>query len=354
MNKLVVRQTYIHGTAFDTSNNRNHGIPYAVMQSTGGFAPAFEFRSPDSRVVIRPSASLQDLIAVRAVVDFYLDPVGGTLTRRYNLIEGELSFALFVNPDASLQGTVLDANSQWNGAHSAPNLVQRGRWHQAELRHDGINQCLIFLDGVQVGAGYGAPGQVRSIGPNGIAVGHWPEPSGVYTMDGYIRGVEVYKYDPTDAAKSLLDSCCIKRESLDAFADQLRKKGFTAAAAAQQGMELLKFGLDLSGAVRGNGPAASQQHALLSEQALAAFLSENSAAYANALGRLAAMTTQRLSQAEMQSLRGRQETLIKQLPLPIKDWQKLIEDLCWGRTKADPQAIATAFEAATKTQSKQR
>jgi len=119
-------------------------------------------------------------------------------------------------------------------------------------------------------------------------------------------------------------------------------------------MELLKFGLDLSGAVRGNDPAASQQHALLSEQALAAFLSENSAAYANALGRLAAMTTQRLSQAEMQSLRGRQETLIKQLPLPIKDWQKLIEDLCWGRTKADPQAIATAFEAATKTQSKQR
>jgi hypothetical protein len=172
-------------------------------------------------------------------------------------------------------------------------------------------------------------------------------------MDGYIRAIEVYKYDPTDAAKSLLDHCCIKRDSLDAFAGQLRQKGYTAEAAAQQGMELLKFGLDLSGTVRGNDPVASQTHALMSEQALAAFLSGNSAAYAEALGRLAAMTAQRLSQAELQSLRGREEMLIKQLPLPIKDWQKLIQDLCWGQTKADPSAIASAYETATKSKSGQ-
>jgi hypothetical protein len=118
-------------------------------------------------------------------------------------------------------------------------------------------------------------------------------------------------------------------------------------------MELLKFGLDLSGTVRGNDPVASQTHALMSEQALAAFLSGNSAAYAEALGRLAAMTAQRLSQAELQSLRGREEMLIKQLPLPIKDWQKLIQDLCWGQTKADPSAIASAYETATKSKSGQ-
>jgi len=188
MNKLVIRQTYIHGIAFDTSNNRNHGVPYAVTQTAAGaLAPAFEFRSPDSRVVIRPSTSLHDLIAVRAVATFYVDLAGGVMTRRYNLIEGELSFALFVNPDGSLMGTILDANGHWNGAQSAPNLVQPKRWYQAELRHDGINESLIFLDGVQVGAGYAAPGQVRSVGPNGVAVGHWPEPPGVYTMDGLSR-----------------------------------------------------------------------------------------------------------------------------------------------------------------------
>ena len=43
--KLATTSAYIHGTAFDISNNRNHGMPYAVTQSTGAFAPAFEFRS---------------------------------------------------------------------------------------------------------------------------------------------------------------------------------------------------------------------------------------------------------------------------------------------------------------------
>ena len=43
MNKLVIRQTYINGTAFDTSNNLNHGLPYAVTQAASAQAPAFEF-----------------------------------------------------------------------------------------------------------------------------------------------------------------------------------------------------------------------------------------------------------------------------------------------------------------------
>lgn len=347
MNKLVIRQTYIHQTAFDTSNNRNHGFPYAVTQAAGAFAPGFQFRNPDSRVIVRPSASLQDLIAIRAVVTFFLDPPGG-LVRRYNLIEGELSFALFVQPDGSLMGTILDANGQWTGAQSAPNLIAPGQWHQAELRHDGINECLIFLDGVQVGSSYGAPGPVRSVGPNGVAIGHWPEPPGVYTMDGYIRGIELYKYDPAQAAKGLLDSCCIKRESLDDFADRLRAKGYTAQAAAQQAMEFLKFGLQLSAEVRGSDPAASKSHAQFSEQALAAFIRGDSAAYTEALAEVAALTTTRLSHAQLQALHNREEALVKQLPLPIKDWQKLIDDLCWGKTKLDPAKMATEYETALK------
>jgi len=83
-------------------------------------------------------------------------------------------------PGGSLMGTILDSTVQWTRAESARNLVAPGRWHQAELRHDGINECLVFLDGVQVGSGYGAPGPVRSVGPNGVAVGHWPEPPGIY------------------------------------------------------------------------------------------------------------------------------------------------------------------------------
>jgi hypothetical protein len=347
MNRLVIRHTYMHGVAFDNSNNRNHGFPYSVTQAGGAFAPGFEFRTPDSRVVVRPSDTLQDLIAVRAVVTFFLDPSGG-LVRRYNLIEGELSFALFVQPDGSLMGTILDAAGQWNGAQSAPNLVAPGRWHQAELRHDGINECLIFLDGVQVGGSYGAPGPVRSVGPNGVAVGHWPEPPGVYTLEGYIRSIEVYKYDPVQAAKGLLDPCCIRRESLDDFADRLRAKGYTAGAARQQAMEILNFGLQLAGAVRGSDPAVSKRHALFADQALAAFLRGDAASYNEALAELAALASSRLSGAQLNALHSRMEELIKQLPLPVKDWQRLIGDLCWGETKLDPTELARDYEAALK------
>ena len=42
------------------------------------------------------------------------------------------------------------------------------------------------------------------------------------------------------------------------------------------------------------------------------------------------------------------EEAIKQLPLPLKDWQKLIDDLCWGRTKVDPTELATDYEAALR------
>ena len=60
------------------------------------------------------ASSLEDLIAVRAIVSFYLNPPGG-LSRRYNLIEGHLCFALFVNPDGSLQGTIVDAEGELGG-----------------------------------------------------------------------------------------------------------------------------------------------------------------------------------------------------------------------------------------------
>jgi hypothetical protein len=347
VNKLVVRQTYINDMAFDTSDNRNHGVPYSVTPGVGPFAPSFEFRLPESRVIVRPSASLQDLIAVRAVATFFLDPPGG-LTRRYNLIEGHLTFALFVQPDGSLMGTILDAGGQWNGAQSAPNVVTTGKWHQAELRHDGINQSLILLDGAVIASSYNARGPVRSVGPHGIAVGHWPEDPGVYTMVGYIRGIEVYKYDPAKAAKGLLDSCCIDRGAIDDFADKLRAKGYTADAARQQAMNFLNFGITMSGEVRGADPTVSQQHAHLSEQALAAFVRGDSAAYTTAIAEIAALTTARLSKTQLNELREQEAGLIKDLPLPIKDWQGLIKSLCWADPKIDPQQLASDYTAAAK------
>src|SRR5450755_2886096 len=106
MNRLVVHHLYAR-SAFDLSNNRNHGAATDVAPSPPPNAPAFQFAGGASEVRVSPSATLENIGAVRAVVTFNLDP-GGPLNRRYNLMEGHLSFALFVNSDGSVTGTILD------------------------------------------------------------------------------------------------------------------------------------------------------------------------------------------------------------------------------------------------------
>jgi Concanavalin A-like lectin/glucanases superfamily len=346
MNRLVVHHIYANGMAFDLSGYRNHGVPYAVTNAPAPNAPGFTYADGESRVVVKQSQSLQDLIAVRAISRFYLNPAGG-LTRRYNLIEGHLCFALFVNPDGSLSGTIVDANGNWEGAQSAPHIVQTDRWHEAEIRHDGINQCAIFLDGIPVGTSYAAPGPVGSVGPNGVAIGHWPEPSGQYTFDGVLRETWIYKYDPVLAAKELLDPCCGGyREALDEMAQTLREKGYTREKAQEQGMALIKFGLSVSSQVRGSDAAKSQEHATLSAQALAAFQQGDSSEYTAALSQLAAMAVTTLSEAEQQQIHAEEEELVKGLPLPIKQFQDLIGQMCLGRAKLDRKTVLEATRKA--------
>jgi len=339
VNRLVVHHIYSGGIACDLSGYRNHGVPYDVTGANAPYAPAFSYSGSDSRVIVPQSQSLQDLLAVRAVAEFYLDPPGG-LSRRYNLIEGHLCFALFVNPDGSLSGTIVDAAGQWAGAQSAPHLVSTGRWHQAELRHDGINQCSLYLDGAPVATSYAANGPVRSVGPNGIAIGHWPEPSGQYTFSGYLRETWVYEYDPALAAKGLLDPCCPgSRAALDDMAQTLRGMGYTREKAQAEGMALIKLGLSASAQARANDPAASQQQALLSAQALAAFQVGDSNAYNNALAQLAIIAMKNLSPGQIQQLHNQEQDLAKALPLPIKEFQNLISKMCLGKVKLNPATV---------------
>ena len=329
------------------SGYRNHGVPYAVADAGSPFSPAFVYTTGNSRVIVPPSQSLQDLIAVRAVVTFYLNSPGNL--RRYNLMEGHVCFALFVNPDGSLQGTIFDADGNWTGAQSPPNTVSAGQWHQAEIRHDGVNHTALYLDSVPVATSYAAKGPARSIGPHGIAIGHWPETSGQYTFDGYIREAWVYKYDPAEAAKNLLDPCCGDyRRALDDTAEALRSMGYTAEKARQQGMDLVKFGLSISAKVRGADPAQSQKHATLSALALAAFLRGDSAAYTNAITQLAEQAATTLSMADQKQIHDQEQQLLKALPLPLKQWQTLIGKMCWN-AKLDPKAVLKGVQQAAGT-----
>jgi hypothetical protein len=335
MNKLIIHHTYINGMAFDASNNRNHGVPTGVTQAPPPYSPSFAFAAPNSQVVVRPAPSLQDLIAIRARVTFNLEPRTANW-HRYNLMEGHLSYALFIQPDGALMGTILDATGNWLGARSDPNTVTAGSWHEAELRHDGINECVVLLDGQAVATSYAARGPVRSVGAHGVAVGHWPETSGVYTFEGHIRESWLYKFDPVDAAKSLLDPCCDKgRKALDDAADRLRAQGYTAEMARDQGMAILNFALGTCADVRGSDPATSQQQRDLSSQALGAFMRRDSASYTTAFAQLAALAGQKLSPGQMQELSDTEKQLVEALPMPFKDWQNLIASVCLNRTTLD-------------------
>ena len=343
MNRLVMHHLYAH-TAFDLSNNRNHGIPMDVSVAAGPNVPSFEFGSSGSEVKVEPSPTLTDLGSVRAVITFNLNP-GGPLSRRYNLMEGHLSFALFVNPDGSLQGTILDANANWTGATSAPNLVRQGRWYTAELQHDGINQLQLTLDGGVVGSAFDVRGPVRTVGPHGVAIGHWPESPGVYTFAGWLREAWLYKYDPYKDANGLLDPCCTDRQGLAETVDKLRAGGHTADSVAAKARELLSFGYDLVAAVRGGDEAVTKQQEALSQQAWATFLRGDRSGYTTALGQLAGLASQRLTHAQQQAFDEKRAELLASLPLPKDELLGLVKTMCWDKTAIDPQQLA---EVATK------
>lgn len=338
MNKLVVHHYYSR-SAFDLSDNRNHGRPISVTQSSGPDA-AFVFAKPESEVLIEPSPSLQDLWSIRALVNFQLSP-GGGINRRFNLIEGHLSFALFVENDGSLMGTILDRDENWIGTRSAPNLISKDQWYTAELLHDGCNAIELYLDGVQVAGAYNAPGQVRSIGPKGITVGHWPETSGRYTFTGHIREVKLFKYDPYKDANGLLNPCCQDRKALDAAVQKLRENGATAESLAAKGREILQFGLDFMGKVRGADAAATAQQRQFSTAALTAYLRGDQASFTSAQARLALLTQQRLTQDQMKASNEQMEKLIANLPLPFDELQDLLSVLCLDKPTIDPEALVS-------------
>ena len=273
VNRLVLHHYYLRGYAFDLSDNRNHGVPQDVSIASAPNAPGFAFQTDASAVRVTPSATLANLGAVRAQVTFSLT---SPVAKRHNLIEGHVSFALFVQPDGSLTATIFDRNGNWTGATTAPHLVSVNTWHTAEIQHDGINTVEIFLDGALVGSAYDALGPVASVGPHGIAIGHWPEVSGQYTFSGFIREVKLYKYDPYKDANGLLDHCCVDRKALDDAAVQLRRRGATADSLEAKGREILQFGYDMLAQVRGNDQAVTLKQRQISAQALSPSYSRHS------------------------------------------------------------------------------
>lgn len=215
MPELLLHHTYTSGAAVDVSGKRNHGAVTAAPVISSG---ALSFQPPRSRVMVAPSRSLRRFGSLRARVRFRLDPVAADA--RHNLMEGHLAFALYVTPNATLTGTILDAHGKWTGPTSAGGLVQPGRWHVAELTYvDSAGRLEISLDGTVVASKYGVAGPVRPVGPLGISIGTWPD-ADRYTLHGQLD--EAWLWATWPQLEDLVDSCCADLGAMDRLVDVLR------------------------------------------------------------------------------------------------------------------------------------
>lgn len=237
--RLVLWHNYSGGVAFDLSENRNHGTIVDAVYGAPGFSDALQFTGGPGAVWVAQSTSLENLGAVRAQVHFYWQPTG---SHRHDLIEGELAFALFINPDGSLQGTILNSLGNWAGAKSAPGVVPTGQWHTAEFVHDGICHCELYLDGHVVAEDYSSPGPVGSVAAHGLAIAHWPEPSDVYSFQGSIDSVRVWCEDPVQNIGHLIDACCIDRAAIAKQTAALAAAGFDTARLGDTAHAILDIG----------------------------------------------------------------------------------------------------------------
>lgn len=218
MAELRLHHTYARGAAVDVSGKDNHGE--VVDAYPAGSDSELRFDSPGSRVQVPPSESLRRFRSVRARVRFRLDP-GASPEQRYNLMEGYLSFALYVTPEFRLKGTIYDADRNWRGATSDERVVEPGRWHTAELTYvDSAARVELRLDGEVVATEQGVAGPVRPVGELGLSIGIWPD-ADRYALDGRLDDARLWATWPE--FEEFVDPCCAEMGALDRVVEVMRE-----------------------------------------------------------------------------------------------------------------------------------
>lgn len=223
MKKLVLHHRYVRGKAWDASGNGNHGLVNDVMAGVGPFDGSLAFVGATSRIDVARSSRLDDLGAFRCSVSFNLenpDP-----NRRYNLAEGHLTFALYLQANLTLTATIVDANGQWRGPTFPLSAAALAGWHRADCGHDGVSTGWLAFDGQVVAVRNDIPGPVRPFGPRGLTIGHWPEPVAQYAFDGHLSEAWLWKVRPDPP----IDFCCLDRDALADAEAILRRNGWTLA-----------------------------------------------------------------------------------------------------------------------------
>lgn len=309
--KLILHHTYERGIAFDVSQHGNHGTPISVTGGTGAFSGGLRFNGGASQVNVRP---LSDLRSIRVKIRFMHTPAHPG-TRRHNLVEGHISFALFVNPNASLQATILDRNGTWTGVASAPGLIVPQRWYDVEFLHDGMSHVHLFADGTLVGERFDVPGPVRDIDQLGVSIGHWPGPDPRYTLEGWVDDLRIWCEDVDDAVRDLVDDCCIDRAALDRLVQRVRADGWDGDRLGKLMREIIDLGDEITIAARHGTPQRTAAAAQVVRDALLALAQRKRFALGQALNAFENLVKAGASPAQVASFGQRALGQLKASPL---------------------------------------
>jgi hypothetical protein len=316
--KLVLHHTYERGIAFDVSEQGNHGLLLGGVASGAPAEPGtMRFNGGDTWVKVRPGPRFRDMRSLRVRVRAMVDAPTHLMPHRHNLVEGHLSFALFVNPDYSLQATILDATGTWSGPATTPGirLVQPLRWHDIEYTHDGVSTARLLLNGAVVAERLDVPGPIRDVGADGVAIGHWPHPDNRYSLDGWIDRVQIWVHDPEDDLDKLLDDCCVDRPSLDDLLRRVRAEGWTGQRLGDLVREIQDLATEIAVASRAGQAGNAADLRRLTRDGMLALTTRDTAALSGVFGGLRDVMRRSLSDAEIEAYGARAVDQVRRSPV---------------------------------------
>jgi Concanavalin A-like lectin/glucanases superfamily len=290
--ELVLHHRYRRNLAFDLSDNGNHGtLTGAHDEPSGPNAGTLRFSGGNDRVIVAKSATTDRLREFHVKVRFNAN---GTAPVRYNLVEAELCFALFIESGWRIGATFLAndsapggaATSGWHGVFTAPGSVTPGRWHTVDYLHDGVSHARVFLDGTLIGERWDLVGPLQPLGPQGTYIGYWPGNDSRYTFRGNIAEVLVWREGPQDEVSKGLDDCCVDRTWLDTRVEEARRAGWDADRALATIADLTGALRHAAAKVRGGDQARTERTADATRRAMAAMRNGHGDAFRDALSDL--------------------------------------------------------------------
>jgi hypothetical protein len=152
-----------------------------VQDGASAASGALDFSHPDSAVRIANRAVWQKL-DVLAIETWIFVSASGT---RRNIVEGDGSFALFVDTDDTLAGSVFSivdgaASPAWNVTssklHSPDGAVRKvplDQWCKVVFLHDGTTRARLFIDDKLVASRGDFISGIQPVGGTGVVIGNW-------------------------------------------------------------------------------------------------------------------------------------------------------------------------------------